>query len=64
VKFLVDANLSPKVAARLRRAGHEATHVADHSLLAAADETILVHALGHGEVIVTADAVQETQAGA
>jgi predicted nuclease of predicted toxin-antitoxin system len=55
MKFLVDANLSPKVAARLSTAGHEATHVIDHGLLAATDDTILLHAVGHGEVIVSAD---------
>lgn len=55
MRFLVDANLSPKVADRLRRAGHEATHVADHELLSAADDAFLAHALAHHQVIVSAD---------
>jgi predicted nuclease of predicted toxin-antitoxin system len=55
MRFLVDANLSPKVAARLAAAGHDATHVADHGLLAAADDVILAYALSHDQVIVSAD---------
>jgi hypothetical protein len=43
MKLLIDANLSPKVAARLADCGHQASHVADEGLLTAADEVILAH---------------------
>jgi predicted nuclease of predicted toxin-antitoxin system len=56
MRFLIDANLSPKVAARLREAGHEATHVNDVGLTTAYDDVILARAAEAGEVIVTADA--------
>lgn len=55
MRFLIDANLSPRVAGWLRDAGNEATHVADHDLLTASDQVILDHALSHGLVIVSAD---------
>jgi len=41
LRFLVDANLSPTVAARLRSSGHDVTHVGDEGLLTADDQTIL-----------------------
>jgi predicted nuclease of predicted toxin-antitoxin system len=46
VQLLVDANLSPKIAAILRDGGHDAVHVADIGMLGAADDAIL--ALGPG----------------
>lgn len=56
MRFLIDANLSPRVADRLREAGHDATHVNDVGLITADDEVILARAAEAGEVIVTADA--------
>lgn len=56
MKFLVDANLSPRVADRLREAGHESVHVGDVGLISADDDVILARAAEAGEVIVTADA--------
>jgi predicted nuclease of predicted toxin-antitoxin system len=44
MRFLVDANLSPGVAARLTSAGFESVHVADVGLLTAADQAILNYA--------------------
>ncbi|MDZ7576621.1 MAG: DUF5615 family PIN-like protein [Candidatus Nanopelagicales bacterium] len=41
MKLLVDANLSPRVAAALAEAGYDASHVADHGLLTASDEVII-----------------------
>ena len=55
VRLLIDANLSPRVAATLRDAGHEAVHVADIGMLAASDDAILAHAAAAGQVIVSAD---------
>jgi predicted nuclease of predicted toxin-antitoxin system len=55
VRLLIDANLSPRVAATLRNAGHEAVHVADIGMLGASDDAILAHAAAAGQVIVSAD---------
>jgi predicted nuclease of predicted toxin-antitoxin system len=44
VRFVVDANLSPVVAGRLRDAGHDAVHVGDIGLLTTTDEVILAAA--------------------
>ncbi|MDP9334278.1 MAG: DUF5615 family PIN-like protein [Actinomycetota bacterium] len=55
MRLLVDANLSPVVAARLRDAGHVAIHVYDVGLLQASDDSIVEYALEHDYVIVSAD---------
>lgn len=55
MKLLVDANLSPRMAAQLRDSGYEASHVVDHGLLRAADDAILAYARALGHVIVSAD---------
>lgn len=55
MRLVIDANLSPTVAEALRDAGYEASHVADHGLLSATDETILDWADEHSAVVVTAD---------
>jgi predicted nuclease of predicted toxin-antitoxin system len=55
VRLLIDANLSPRVAAGLRSEGHETVHVADIGMLGASDEAILAHAAASGMVIVSAD---------
>ncbi len=55
MRLLVDANLSPIVAARLRDAGHEAIHVYDVRLAQARDETIVEYALEHDYVVVSSD---------
>lgn len=56
MRFLVDANLSPRVARRLSAEGHDAVHVEDVGLGSADDEVILNRAADAGEVIVSADA--------
>ena len=56
MRFLVDANLSPRVAARLRSSGHDAVHVGDEGLLTADDMPILAHASRTGRIILSADA--------
>ncbi len=55
MKFLVDLNLSPRLADQLRRAGHDATHAASRSLHAAPDEAVLGVARAEGRVLVSAD---------
>lgn len=55
MKLLVDANLSPRVAEQLAKAGYEATHVVDHGLVSASDEQIAAFAAADDYVIVSAD---------
>lgn len=55
MKFLVDNNLSPLLAERLKAAGHEAVHVRDLGLHAATDEVVLEQARSEERVLVSAD---------
>ena len=55
MRLLIDANLSPKVAAALSKAGLESVHVGDVGLLTAPDRAILDYAAVHALVIVSAD---------
>ncbi|GIJ33055.1 DUF5615 family PIN-like protein [Micromonospora sediminimaris] len=55
MKFLFDANLSPRIAVRLAEVGYDASHVVDHGLLAASDEKIAAFSVNGGYVIVSAD---------
>jgi predicted nuclease of predicted toxin-antitoxin system len=55
VKFLVDANLPPALAQWLASEGHEAQHVADLDMQAAADREIWQRARDSGACIVTKD---------
>ena len=55
MRFLVDANLSPKIAIALNKAGLESVHVSDAGLLTAPDRTILEYAAANDLVIVSAD---------
>lgn len=55
MKFLVDANLPPGLAAWLREHAHEAIHVNDEPGLALDDRAIFEFARTHGLVIVTKD---------
>jgi len=55
MRVLVDNALSPLVAERLRGGGHDATHVRDYGLEAAADADVLALAEREGRAILSAD---------
>lgn len=56
MKLLVDANLSPVVAAMLAADGNnDVAHVADVGLLTASDTAIARYAAEHGRCVVTSD---------
>ncbi|MEU7835860.1 DUF5615 family PIN-like protein [Nonomuraea sp. NPDC049129] len=55
MNFLIDENLSPRVAELLTKAGHDAVHVRDLQATSAPDSTIMALALADSRVIVSAD---------
>jgi len=55
LRFLVDAALSPKIAAALVSAGHDAVHLVDYGMLAAGDHEVLARAAKEDRIIVSAD---------
>jgi predicted nuclease of predicted toxin-antitoxin system len=55
LRFLIDAQLPPKLAVVLRKAGHEAEHVFDAGLVAAPDIEIWRYAERTNAAIVTKD---------
>jgi len=55
MRFLLDNNLSPKLAEPLRTAGHDVVHVRDIGLQRATDETVIDAARTDGRVLVSAD---------
>lgn len=55
MKFLLDSNLSHRVAQLLRDAGIDATHVRDNDLQHATDLKILMFARQHSFVLVSED---------
>jgi predicted nuclease of predicted toxin-antitoxin system len=55
VKFLVDANMSPRFAEILRTEGHDAIAVRDLGLADASDDEILDHAISNQRVIISHD---------
>ena len=55
MKFLIDENLSPLVAAGLRDAGHVAAHVADVGLSSAGDTELIEFAAENDFVLMSAD---------
>ena len=55
MRFLVDANLSPRLAVSLNQAGYDAVHVADLGMSRATDLEILDVADREDLVVVSAD---------
>ncbi|MEJ7831763.1 MAG: DUF5615 family PIN-like protein [Nocardioides sp.] len=55
MRFLVDAQLPPTLARRLREHGHDAEHVTEIGPADAPDRYIWRYALEHGAVVVTKD---------
>ncbi len=55
MRFLIDANLSPRVAADLNAAGHDAVHVFERELGEASDHVILEAARADERVIISSD---------
>jgi predicted nuclease of predicted toxin-antitoxin system len=55
VNFLIDENLSPRVAELMTKAGHNAVHVRDLRATSAPDAAIMALAVADERVIVSAD---------
>ncbi|HNS40049.1 MAG: DUF5615 family PIN-like protein [Anaerolineae bacterium] len=55
MKFLVDNSLSPRLSTGLSEAGHDAIHVREIGLAAAADEVIFDHASSENRILIAAD---------
>jgi predicted nuclease of predicted toxin-antitoxin system len=55
VRFLVDANISPRVAEWLRNNGHDAVHVFEVGLNQAGDREILEEAASRRQILLTVD---------
>lgn len=55
MRFLLDENLSPRIAPPLIIAGHEALHVRDLGMAGSMDSQVLARAASDGLVLVTAD---------
>lgn len=56
MKFLIDAQLPPKLTRALTRGGHVALHVYECGLLTAKDSDIWKYASKQGAVVITKDA--------
>lgn len=55
LRFLIDEDLPRSLARELRQAGFEADDVREIGMKGQPDDAVLVHAVAHGLVLVTAD---------
>jgi predicted nuclease of predicted toxin-antitoxin system len=55
VNYVVDANLSPRLAEFLRDAGHDAVHVRDIGLRTASDDEIIDYAISTDRIVISHD---------
>jgi predicted nuclease of predicted toxin-antitoxin system len=55
MNFMIDNALSPLIADRLRKAGHDAVHVRDYELQSADDDIIFSRAAEENRILVSAD---------
>ena len=55
MNYVVDANLSPRLADLLRDAGHDAVHVRDIGLRAASDDEIIDYAISTDRIVISHD---------
>ena len=55
VNYVVDANLSPRLAELLRDAGHDAVHVRDIGLRTASDNEIIDYAISTDRIVISHD---------
>lgn len=55
MRFLIDNNLSPLLAERLKAAGHDVVHIGDIGLQASTDSVVLERARAEDRVLISAD---------
>lgn len=55
MKFLVDQNLSRRLAEALTEAGYGAVHASDYGMQRASDEQIMIRARDDGRIVLSAD---------
>ena len=55
MNYVVDANVSPRLAELLRDAGHDAVHVRDIGLRTASDDEIIDYALSTDRIVISHD---------
>ena len=55
MNFVVDANLSPRIAGLLTAAGHDAVHVRDIGMRDASDDEIIDYAIDTDRVVISHD---------
>ena len=56
MRFLVDHNLSHRLAAALTQAGHDAVHLSAYDMQRASDEQVMARAAAEDRVVLSADA--------